>query len=62
MVPKSKGKTFPLSSPQIWSPISSVTVIRIPVLAPGEGDMVLQQGARVYTAGLCLSQCLQEDV
>lgn len=60
--PKSEGKTFPSSSPQIWSPISNVTAILIPLLAPGEGDMVLQQSAKVYTAGLCLSQCLGEDV
>lgn len=52
--PKSKGKTFRLSSPQIWSPISNVTTILIPLLAPGEGDMVLQQGAKVYTVGLRL--------
>lgn len=51
---KSKGKTFPLSSPQIWSPISNFTAILIPLLAPA-GPSAGCQGIHSGTLPLIVS-------
>lgn len=64
MVPKEQRKNFPLvlSSPQIWSPISNVTAILPPVLAPGEVDIILQQGAKVHMVRHCLATVIWERI